>query len=462
VVLRFINNNNQIRSNRLPVPIFNAISGLGGAGSAPADASVVSFTNFCLYACFAFFGYTAGAFFNLLGAKSLMACGSITYVFYALMSYFANNPATRDWAQTVWIVSGAVLGWGAGWFWTAQGALMMAYAPTEKKGSYISLFWVIFNLGGFFGGILSFGLNFDNTEGTANPASYFTFTGIMAAGTVIAVLFLVNPNKVTREDGVQVVLPKQKGFMTEISDVMKVILDRNMLFLFVLFFASNFFYTYVFNGVNSKLFTIRTRGLNSALFWGAQMVGSVMFAKIVDSGSESRSLYNRARAGYWFVFIVVSISWGLGVYLQYGFRGGYDKHTNVELIDFASTTWIYPIITYIGYGFADSIIQTFSYWIMSAIGQSDTQLCARYAGYYKGVQSLGAAVAWLIDSEYILASYTVQLWTCIALFVVGMGLALVVVNQMSRTDDTVAAEYADEIECGSAKFDSQQLAYAVK
>lgn len=35
------------------------------------------------------------------------------------------------------IVSGGFLGWGAGLLWTAQGALMLAYAPEAKKGMYI-------------------------------------------------------------------------------------------------------------------------------------------------------------------------------------------------------------------------------------------------------------------------------------------------------------------------------------
>jgi hypothetical protein len=40
--------------------------------------------------------------------------------------------------------------------WTAQGAVMMGYPNEHEKGRYISIFWVIFNLGGVIGGLVGF------------------------------------------------------------------------------------------------------------------------------------------------------------------------------------------------------------------------------------------------------------------------------------------------------------------
>eukprot|EP00516_Mucochytrium_quahogii_P012547 CAMPEP_0203793538 /NCGR_PEP_ID=MMETSP0100_2-20121128/5922_1 /ASSEMBLY_ACC=CAM_ASM_000210 /TAXON_ID=96639 /ORGANISM=" , Strain NY0313808BC1" /LENGTH=385 /DNA_ID=CAMNT_0050697331 /DNA_START=312 /DNA_END=1466 /DNA_ORIENTATION=+ len=382
----------------------------------------------------------------MLGPRVLMSVGASTYVFYILMSYFAAMQ--NSWADVAFIISGAVLGWGAGWFWSAQGALMLAYAPSGRKGFYISTFWVIFNLGGFIGGMMAFGVNFSNKNGThLSSMSYFVFVGVMIAGTVFAVLGIRAPSKVTREDGKPVLLLPQRGVREELVGVVKVITDRNMLLLFTLFFASNFFYTYVF-AVNLKLFTIRTRGLNSALFWGAQMVFSVLFGRLVDhnGGGKVRSTYSRAKAGFLFTAIVTIISWSMGVYLQYGYRGGFTRTGTVTKIDFASTEWIYPIITFILYGAADSLVQTFSYFIMSAIGGSDTQLCARYTGFYKGIQSLGAAVAWVLDSSYIQASYTIQLFACIGLFMIGMSLAWIVVRNLRYAESQSETDVEYEVE----------------
>lgn len=245
----------------------------------------------------------------------------------------------------------------------------------------------------------------------------------MVAGVLLGV-FIVNPSLVTKEDGTKVKIAKQKSVGEELKAVLSVITDYNMIRLFPIFFSSNFFYTYVFNAFNGALFTVRTRGFNSAFFWMAQMFGSVLFAKVVDVPKNiTRSIYNRAWRGYALVFVVVTISWAIGLYLQLGFRGGYVNVTDLAdeaIIDFQDKDWVFPFFVMIGYGLADSIIQTFSYWIMSIIAGNDTVLAARYAGYYKGVQSLGAAVAWLLDSNYIMTPARTQLYICVGLFYVSM------------------------------------------
>lgn len=55
--------------------------------------------------------------------------------------------------------------------------------------------------------------------------------------------------------------------------------EGNLLF----YLASNWFYTYNFNGFNGHQFNIRTRGLNSAAFWAAQMWAAVRFGQVGGS-----------------------------------------------------------------------------------------------------------------------------------------------------------------------------------
>jgi hypothetical protein len=47
----------------------------------------------------------------------LLGCGGLTYVFYVVCQYIAARMPEYDWLA---ILSGAVLGVGAGLFWTAQ------------------------------------------------------------------------------------------------------------------------------------------------------------------------------------------------------------------------------------------------------------------------------------------------------------------------------------------------------
>jgi len=61
------------------------------------------------------------------------------------------------------IASGAILGIGAGFLWTAQGSLMLAYPTENNKGKFIAIFWSIFNLGGVVGAAVSLGQNYDSS-----------------------------------------------------------------------------------------------------------------------------------------------------------------------------------------------------------------------------------------------------------------------------------------------------------
>lgn len=58
-----------------------------------------------------------------------------------------------------------------------------------------------------------------------------------------------------------------------------------------------------------------------------------------------------------------------------------------------------------------TLAHRFSYWVMGAL-TNDTSLSARYAGYYKGIQSAGAAVAWGVSlSSTVIGSFPFA--TCI-------------------------------------------------
>ncbi|KAH9941826.1 uncharacterized protein BXZ73DRAFT_98214 [Epithele typhae] len=71
------------------------------------------------------------------------------------------------------IVAGAYLGISAGFFWTAQGSLLLAYPTEQQKGMFIAIFWFIFNLRGVISAAtVSLGENFDNTSNSvANGTS---------------------------------------------------------------------------------------------------------------------------------------------------------------------------------------------------------------------------------------------------------------------------------------------------
>ena len=81
-----------------------------------------------------------------------------------------------------------------------------------------------------------------------------------------------------------------------------------------LFFSANVFYSYQQNQVNGETFNIRTRSLNGALYWIAQMFGGLLIGLLLDLPFLSRP--NRARLGWVFLLVTGMAIWGGGYAFQ--------------------------------------------------------------------------------------------------------------------------------------------------
>ena len=86
-----------------------------------------------------------------LGVRIAMSIGGIGYTVY-VSSYLCYN-YTASFGYCVF--AGFLLGCCAGILWSAQGVIMLSYPPENKKGRYIAVFWIIFNLGGVIGSLVS-------------------------------------------------------------------------------------------------------------------------------------------------------------------------------------------------------------------------------------------------------------------------------------------------------------------
>ncbi|EZG70563.1 major facilitator family transporter [Gregarina niphandrodes] len=415
--------------------IFNAMQGLGGAGGKNPDAGNAA--NTALYATFAVCGYFGGPVFNALGNRWCMCLGGLCYAIYSVCMYIVGNVDNTAWVAPL---GGAILGAGAGIFWTAQGGMMLAYSTPDNKGWYISVFWIIFNLGGVAGGLIAFGINFHEESGQANPALYFTFIGLMCVGALSSLILLANPRKVIKEDGSAVEVTPAGSAIEDIKGALLVATNLDMLLLFCTFLSSNWFYTYQLNYLNAFLFNIRTRGLNSTLYWAIQMAGAYVVGKILDS-VKHRAKTN-ARNSYFLVQFAMIAFWAGSIAIQYGFEGGYDKDRVItESVDMSQSkraTGI--IILFIISGFADSVLQAFSYWMIGGVARGDTTLTARYTGYYKGLQSAGAAVAWGLDLK---VNYRIQMWIAIGIWALAALTCYPAVNRVADAEHAPKVEAAD-------------------
>lgn len=370
--------------------MFNALSGMGGGGQ--LDTSVADNASTALYTTFAIFGIIGGGVYNILGPRLTLFAGCTTYILYAGSFLYYNHYKQ----QTFAIISGAILGVGAGFLWAGEGAIMTSYPPPDRKGTYISIFWSIFNMGGVVGGLIPFVLNYHRTTASSvNDGTYIGFMCFMSLGALTS-LAILPPSRVIRDDGSRCTNIKYSSVSTELVEILKLFLNWKMLLIVPAAWSSNFFYTYQFNNVNGVLFNLRTRGFNNVFYWGAQMVGSVGIGYILDFSFKSRR--TRGLFGISVVALLGTGIWAGGLANQLR----YSRQKLPDKLDFKESGSDFggPFFLYFCFGLLDAMFQSMVYWVIGALAD-DSETLSRYSGFYKGVQSAGAAVAWQVDTHHV-------------------------------------------------------------
>jgi len=333
--------------------MFNAVNGLGAGGG--VDPTVINHANTAVYATFSVVGFFAGSIANRIGLRPTLGIGGFGYFLYivSLLSYKHNGNAGFV------IFAGALLGACAGLLWCAQGAVMLSYPPEQSKGKYISWFWMVFNLGGVIGSLVPLGQNLHSEAGGVNDGTYIGFIVLMATGFVLAA-FLCNPKYVKRSDGSRIILMKNPSWKSELLGLVETLkTDWYIVFLFPMFLASNWFYTYHFQDVNFAKFNIRTRALNNTLYWTSQIIGAYTFGYALDT-KVKRTI--RAKVGLIALFTITMAIWGGG----YAFQKTYTREEvfapDYVKLDFKDSGYIGPMFLYMFYGFYDAAWQTTVYW----------------------------------------------------------------------------------------------------
>ncbi|KAJ5583347.1 hypothetical protein N7535_001967 [Penicillium sp. DV-2018c] len=372
--------------------MFNALSGLGGGGR--KDPTLGDQMNIALYSTFAVVGFFAGTIVNRLGVRLSISFGGIGYCLYSISLLVS----VHKWVPAFNIFAGAFLGVCAGLLWAAQGTIMMSYPLEQQKGRYFAWFWGIFNIGGCLGSLIPLGENIHvTTNETVTDGTYIAFIVLMFAGAVLG-LGLCDADKVVRSDGSRVILMKQPSWKTEIIGLYQTLRDEPwIILLFPMFWSSNWFYTYQQNSINGAVFNTRTKALNGFLYWFAQIVAAVIIGPLLDIKRVRRTVRAKVALGILLVFTVGI--WGGGYAWQ-------KKYTRESVADgqfgdglgWEAREAAGPIALYFFYGMYDAVWQGFVYWIMGALGNSGRKL-ANLAGFYKGLQSAGAAVMWSLDSH---------------------------------------------------------------
>ncbi|KAI7870775.1 major facilitator superfamily domain-containing protein [Spinellus fusiger] len=401
--------------------MLNALAGLGAGGSMSSDVGLVDTSNSALYSCFAIVGFFAGSITNTIGVKKALMIGSIGYVFYSFSFWIYEMKKI----PSLVIAAGALLGCCAGIFWSAQGAVMMSYPEEKNKGKYVALFWTLFNIGGILGSIITLGLNLQNITGGVSSGTYATFAIVMLVG-VFSTFAFASPSNVICSDGSKMIVMKSTHWRDEVKSTLMIWKDWRIMALIPAFLASNWFYAYQFH-VNAVYFDPSTRALNDLMYWTFQIFGSLALGILLDYQGMSRR--NRGLVGLGVLFTTLMTVYAGGFVFQLTFENNFNTP-----IHWNHPTFGGPFVLFIMYGLSDSLYQSYLYWLMGAM-TNDPNLLARYAGFYKAVQSAGAAISFGIDA--INTPLRTECFICWSLISISFPLIYLVAKDITETNITI-------------------------
>ncbi|KFH45999.1 Protein of unknown functionlike protein [Hapsidospora chrysogenum ATCC 11550] len=370
--------------------MYNALTGLGGSGQ--VDSTVAANANVALLSATAGTAlFIVGPIFTRVGPRICFLIGGWTYALYSGSLLHFNKHSNGAFV----ISAGGILGVGASFIWIVQGAIMTTYVAESQKGRAIAVFWVIFNLGGGIGSLVSFAFNYDNSEGTVTDSTYIALMVIMLFGWLLGI-FLCSPSRIRLAQLHRAVETEKNQTIRGAAEMaIRTLCKWRVACMIPLFFSANVFYSYQQNNVNGLTFNIRTRSLNSALYWMAQMLGGMLIGLILDVPWLDRP--GRARLGWAVVLVTGMAIWGGG----YAFELWQEDRMArgmIQDIDFKQgSISTGPIFLYIFYGAYDALWQGFAYWLIGTESNS-TGRAAVLVGAYKTFQATGGAMAWRVNA----------------------------------------------------------------
>ena len=189
---------------------------------------------------------TGSILINRIGFRYALALGTVGYSIYSAALYQNNRHGTQ------WFIylGSAACGITAGFFWAAEGAIMLSYPSPENRGKYLA-YWLAYRNGGsILGGAINLAFNYSGRSlGKLDWRTYIVFvvlrtlavfpvqliqlTSITECLGPAVALLLSNPTKVQRRDGSKVhTLPRIPASI-EFKETMKVMLRKEFLLLYV-------------------------------------------------------------------------------------------------------------------------------------------------------------------------------------------------------------------------------------
>ncbi|WVQ81636.1 hypothetical protein IAT38_003760 [Cryptococcus sp. DSM 104549] len=363
----------------------DAISGLGGGGQAtPYTVSAAQASSYAATALVSLFG---GPLASRMGIRWMLVLGAATFAING-SAYYVNSRYGIQWYL---IFGRTIYGFGFGFWYVAEAAIILSYPEEGRRGHYLAI-WLTptNNLGQLVGGSIALARNAQNAAaGAIATSTYLIFVAIEAIGFPVS-LFIAPPEKVRRADGVPIILPARRPLRVEMALLWKAIIHRRMLL-----FMPIAFYSYFLGGVMStylaNYFTVRARALSSFIVPASIIVFTSLYGRFVLD-SKRMNQRTRAHVGFW-IFMVPSLATFAWLCAnQTKFQKTKPKY------DWDSPGWAAGYLPLLIQQICAYLCQTYIYWLISCF-VIDVQGNARNGGIFRCVEAVGQAVSYGINSN---------------------------------------------------------------
>jgi len=202
-----------------------------------------------------------------------------------------------------------------------------------------------------------------------------------------------------------------------------------------------------------------TRAVNAALEGAGAIIGALIVGFFVlDVKGIGRR--NRGYLGLGVVSAMVITVWACGLSWQVTFNRATAKELlkNGTLINYKDSNYAAKGTLYFFYYFGDASYQALAYWIMSAL-TNDPFTLARYAGFYKAIQSAGSAGSFGMDA--VATPYLNEHLASWIMMIVSFPCAFLVIRTIKETNyEDEKMIYVDDVnnidvEAARAQLESQ-------
>ncbi|RDW62060.1 hypothetical protein BP6252_11493 [Coleophoma cylindrospora] len=397
----------------MTVGMSSALNGAGGGGLLNTQQSTNA--NVAVYSTFAALAFFAGTIYNRVGIRVCLMFGGFGYAFLE-SAYFATAHI-GDRATAFIVVAGCVEGLSAAMLWTAQGAVTMGYPCEDEKGKAFAVFWTIFQMGGVIGSIIPICLNWNSKAGTVSDATVrdpsltslrVSQSGnpqpmripaelIRAHATVhhlhrhhalrVPAPAAADPLGQSRAQGqhrrgapqrahVELGNPRapQRSRARQVDHHALPLLHRLQLVLHL---------------PEERLQRAFLHAAHPLLQWPLvelrQHGGRLAHGAV--AGFPASQIQPDAEGADWVGVFVRGHACDLGGWV--GVCEGYGASTE-------SRRYAPYIIIYVFWSLYDGIFQAYAYWLLGSLSNNSARL-SHYSGWYKSLQSAGAAVVWRLD-----------------------------------------------------------------